>query len=253
MKTIIFPDGVALLDETRKEVTFRNTISKLPQNSPPGLGDIVIIDGRSGIVTEYNPAIYGNVSGKVTQTIKPHDFAYMVEMSGIHGGSTVLESGVGSGQLTAALLWAVGTGGSVVSVDLSERNLQIARENLSLHHDISNWRPVLGDIGNFSSDILFDSVFLDIPDPWNYADKVKKILKAGHHLVTYSPNFNQTEKTVISYQEAGFVHIETCEILKRNLLVRHGMTRPSSEMLGHTAFISHLINATGFTSRATKR
>ena len=160
MKTIIFPDGVALLDETKKEVTFRNTISKLPQNSSPGLGDIVIIDGRSGIVTEYNPAIYGNVSGKVTQTIKPHDFAYMVEMSGIHGGSTVLESGVGSGQLTAALLWAVGTGGSVVSVDISERNLQIARENLSLHHDISNWRPVLADIGNFSSDILFDSVFL---------------------------------------------------------------------------------------------
>ncbi len=253
MKTIIFPEGVALLNEIKKEVTFRNRMYKLPENFSPGLGDIIKIDGLSGIVAEYNPAVYASLSDKVTQTIKPHDFAYMIQISGIHNGSIVLESGVGSGQLTAALLWAVGPSGSVVSVDISERNLQKATENLSARHDIKNWRPVLGDIGKFSSDILFDSVFLDIPDPWNYSDRVKKILKTGHHLITYSPNFNQTEKTVVSYQKSGFVHIETCEILKRNLLVRNGMTRPSSEMLGHTAFISHFINATGFTSKANKK
>ena len=252
MKTIIFPDGIAILDESRKEITFRNTVYRLPQNSSPGSGDIIILDGRTGIVTDYNPAFYGNIASKVTQTIKTHDSAYMIAISGIHQGSNVLESGVGSGQLTAALLQAVGTSGSVTSVDLSEKNIEKARENLSLYHDISNWKPVPGDIGKFSADKTFDAVFLDIPDPWNYAGSIRKIIRIGHHVITYSPNFNQTEKTVISFEAAGFVHIETCEILKRNLLVRQGMTRPSSEMLGHTAFISNFIGATGFTSKAVK-
>ncbi|EQD40387.1 protein-L-isoaspartate O-methyltransferase, partial [mine drainage metagenome] len=153
-------------------------------------------------------------------------------------GSTVLESGVGSGQLTVALLWAIGPEGKLVSVDTSERNIDASRKNIQKFMNTRNWLTFVGDIRSYKSDLQFDAVFLDIPDPWNCAQILRGIMKSPSTLLTYSPNYNQTEKTVIAMEGNGFYHAETCEILKRDLLVREGRTRPSSEMLSHTAFLS---------------
>jgi tRNA (adenine57-N1/adenine58-N1)-methyltransferase len=250
VRIVLFRDTMGVLDDVSMILTVKGEKYRLSANASLSNGDSVRINGREGIVTDFNPTMYSPAVSKTTQTIKPADYSYMIAMSGIRSGSTVLESGVGSGQLSIAILWAIGREGRLVSVDTSEKNIDSSRRNIEKFASTENWFPVTGDIKAFSTDEVFDSVFLDIPDPWNCARSLNGFMRPGSSLVTYSPNYNQTEKTVLAMESNGFYHVETCEILKRDLLVREGRTRPSSEMLSHTAFLSFFYKMSAFSFSA---
>jgi len=252
VRIVLFRDAIGILDNASMVLTLKGESYRLSANASVSYGDTIRINGKEGIVTEFNPSLYSPAVSKTTQTIKPADYSYMIAMSGIRSGSTVLESGVGSGQLSIAILWIIGREGRLVSVDTSEKNIDASRNNIEKFLGTENWSPVVGDIRSYSTDETFDSVFLDIPDPWNCAQSLKGIMKPRSSMVTYSPNFNQTEKTVLAMESNGFYHVETCEILKRDLLVREGRTRPSSEMLSHTAFLSIFYKRSGFSFTAGK-
>ena len=250
LKIVLFSDATGILDDASMTLRIKGETYRLSANASISYGDCVRINGKEGIVTGFNPSLYSQAVSKTTQTIKPADFSYMIALSGIGTGSSVLESGVGSGQLTVALLWTIGKNGRLVSVDTSEKNIEFSRKNIEKFITAENWFPVVADIRSYVTNELFDSIFLDIPDPWNCAGSLKRLMKRGSTLVTYSPNYNQVEKTVLAMESNGFYHLETCEIMKRDLLVREGKTRPSSEMLSHTAFLSIFHNKSGFSFTA---
>jgi tRNA (adenine57-N1/adenine58-N1)-methyltransferase len=252
MRIVLFREAMGILDDASLILTLKGENYKLSANASVSCGDTIRVNGKEGLVTEFNPSMYSPNVNKTTQTIKPADYSYMIAMSGIRSGSTVLEAGVGSGQLSIAILWIIGMKGKLVSVDTSEKNIDSSRKNIEKFICTENWFPVIGDIRSYSTDEDFDSVFLDIPDPWNCTQSLKRLMKPRSSLVTYSPNYNQTEKTVIAMESNGFYHVETCEILKRDLLVREGKTRPSSDMLSHTAFLSIFYKRSGFSFTAGK-
>ena len=67
---------------------------------------------------------------------------------------------------------------------------------------------------------------------------MRKCLKPGSFLITYSPNFNQAEKNVIMMKNFKFYVLETVELIKRNIIVRENATRPDNNIIDHTAFIT---------------
>lgn len=245
-RIIIAGEEAALYDEESRMIYYRGKELKLPQNARPATGDTVEIGGKRGVVVGFNPGFLSELGIRGTQTIKPSDYSYMIARTGIHEGSVVLEAGCGAGQLTSALLWAIGSNGRLVSMDLKKDALQNATRFLAPLQDISKWEPREGDIRSASFTERFDAIFIDIPDPWNASSTLESSLKPGGFAVTYSPNFNQTEKTVVEFAGKSLSHIETCEILKRDILVRDGKTRPSSSMLSHTAFLSFFVKKSPF-------
>lgn len=209
-------------------------------------GDSLFLKGTEFTAVSFTPGMMDTYSERVFQSIKIHDASYMISIAGVNSGSNVIESGIGNGTFSSYLLQAVSPGGSLTSIDISEKAIDSCRKSLSKFFSLENWEVIKGDIREYSSDVPFDAGFLDIPDPWNAIDVMKDIIKPGGSLVAYSPNYNQIEKTVLEMEKKGFLIRETVEILKRNILVREGKTRPDQRMLGHTAFITTGIRKSGF-------
>ncbi|WP_393972202.1 hypothetical protein OXIME_000821 [Oxyplasma meridianum] len=227
--------------EKDRKIGTGNSAINVPPNLIISPGDV--INTKSGLYTAlcFQPPEFGNVCKRNAQIIQPHDAAYMIFRSGVKSGSMVLEAGAGSGSLSSFILWSIGSSGKLVTADNNENNLAATRENLSKFYDLSNWLPLLGDIRTENIEGKFHAIFLDIPDPWNAISNVMENLKPGGFLTTYSPNFNQMEKTAVEMKKNGMLVLENTELIKRNMLVREGSTRPDHNSLWHTAFITFAV------------
>lgn len=173
-----------------------------------------------------------------TQIVTPKDAQYMIYLAGISPGDTVLEAGTGSGLLTAFLANAVGEGGRVVSYDRRREHQEVAEQMLargSLRHRVT---LKIKDINPGFDEQGADAVILDVPEPWAALASAVRAVHPGGRIVTYTPTYNQLERTVRAMREAGLADILSVELLERPLHVGEGGTRPSFEMLGHTGFLT---------------
>ncbi len=84
----------------------------------------------------------------------------------------------------------------------------------------------------------FGSVVLDIPEPWEALKAAREALAPGGYVATYTPTYNQLERTVRSMRELHLAEVRALELLERGLHVGDGGTRPEFEMLGHTGFLA---------------
>jgi tRNA (adenine57-N1/adenine58-N1)-methyltransferase len=173
------------------------------------------------------------------QIVTPKDASYLVFLAGIGPGARVAEAGSGSGALTLVLAHFVGAAGQVVSCDRRADFLAIARSNVEASG--------LGDRVEFvERDVAvagfpgegYDAVVLDLPEPWTALPGAAAALRRGGFVATYTPTYNQLERTVRGMRELGFTEVRSVEILERALHVGDGGTRPEFEMLGHTGFLS---------------
>lgn len=240
-------DGIADLDA--RVVFLGGKKYDLPPGTVLKSGDSLVLGGNEFVAADFIPGMMDIYSERKFQSIKAHDASYMISMSGIHSGSKVIESGMGNGTFSAHILQSVSPSGTLTSIDVSDEAIASCRESLSKFFSLENWNALKGDIRKYTSDSTFDAGFLDIPDPWNAIDVMRKIIKPGGSLVVYSPNYNQIEKSVLEMEKNGFAIRETVEILKRNILVREGKTRPDQRMIGHTAFITFGVRKSGFSLR----
>lgn len=219
----------------------------IPANSVVKAGDEISVKGRKYMVSDLSPCFFEHVSEKGFQTIKIKDASYMISMSSIRSGSMVLESGCGTGSLSVSILWHILPDGILTSVDMSEKAIETARSNIEKFNLQYGWKPILGDIRSIEIDGKFDSVFLDLPDPWESIPGIVKLLRPSGTMITYVPNYNQLERTVICMKKNNLVVLESVEIERRSILVREGMTRPDSASITHTAFITVAMKKSGFT------
>jgi tRNA (adenine57-N1/adenine58-N1)-methyltransferase len=83
-----------------------------------------------------------------------------------------------------------------------------------------------------------DAVILDIPNPWEAINHAWKALKLGGYLCSYSPLISQMEKTVKEIKKNKFIEISSTENIQRKMIVSEQGTRPSFQMLGHTAYLT---------------
>lgn len=172
------------------------------------------------------------------QIMMPKDSFQIPMYLDIGCGSTVIEGGVGSGALTLVLLKAVAPSGKVFSYELREDHASVARRNVSNSGLESCWELRIGDICSSPLEEGVDAAIMDIPNPWDALDNVRRAVKRGGYIGCYVPNANQLDSTVRKMRALGLMDVRSFETIHRDMVVHEGGVRPSFEMLGHTGYLA---------------
>lgn len=175
--------------------------------------------------------------------IYPKDAAQIVQLGDIFPGAHVLESGAGSGALTLSLLSAVGTTGSLTSVELRPDFAEIAAANVDLwfgeRHPSWDLRVAeLGEELGSMEDSSFDRVVLDLLDPWTFVEEVGRVLEPGGVFVSYVTTVPQMSRVVEAMRECGaFSEPQAMDCTNRTWHVQGLAVRPDHRMIGHTGYL----------------
>jgi len=173
-----------------------------------------------------------------TQVVYPKDLGLIMLKLGIHSGQQIIETGTGTGATTALLAYLVQPAGMVFTYDIRPDFQEIAKKNIE-KLGLSNFVTFHeGDSRLGFKEREMDAGVLDVGDPWNVIRGMQESLRPAAPIAVITPTTNQAERIVAKMTEEGFVAIETFEVLTRYLEARIGMTRPSSVMVGHTAYLT---------------
>ncbi|HTT25506.1 MAG TPA: tRNA (adenine-N1)-methyltransferase, partial [Thermoplasmata archaeon] len=176
---------------------------------------------------------------RVAQIVTPKDAQHLLYLAGVGPGDRVAEAGAGTGALTIFLAYSVGATGRVVSYDRRPEFLAVARENVAAAGLSDRVEFVERDVATSGLDRGgLDAVLLDLAEPWAVLRPAWEALGPGGRVATYTPTYNQLERTVQEMRAIGFEEVHSVEILERALHVGSGGTRPDFDMLGHTGFLS---------------
>jgi len=175
-----------------------------------------------------------------TQIIYPKDLGTMLFYGDVYPGLTVLESGIGSGALSLALLRAIGSRGRLISVENRLEFAQMARANVQRFGNGSarNHSIIVADVQDVALRGAVDRVFLDLPEPWVAVETAAHALKRGGLLVSLSPQVSQVQLTHRELRRHGFSRLSSFEILKRDWEIDDRRARPTDRMVAHTGFIT---------------
>lgn len=174
---------------------------------------------------------------RTTQIMYPKDIGYIVLRLGVGPGKRVLECGGGSGGLTTVLAFLTGDTGRVYSYERNPEVQQLARKNLHLFGLDQRVDFKLGDANEGFEERYLDALFLDLPNPYDYLEKVSASLKAGGQFATLLPTMNQVELTLRALAHADFAFIDVCEILLRHYKSDWSRLRPVDRMVAHTGYL----------------
>jgi len=195
--------------------------------------------GYKFFVLKPLPSDYILHMARKTQIIYPEDAGLILIYSGIGPGSMVIEAGSGSGALSCILGNYVRPNGHVYSYDIREKSLTRAKKNVA-RANLEDYITI--KFGNILEDELnhknVDSVVLDMPQPWQAIEIVKKYLKLSGTIVSFSPTIEQVKKTTFALKENKFIEINTYELIKRRIQVKPNATRPETRMVGHSGYIT---------------
>lgn len=172
-----------------------------------------------------------------TQIMYPKDIGYVLLSLNVGPGQTVLEAGTGSGSLTTALAWAVGSSGRVLSYEAREPMQNLARKNLERLGLSERVTFKLGNIADGFDERGVDSVFLDVPNPFDYIPQVRQALKQGGFFGCILPTTNQVERLLPALHQSFFAFVEVCEILLRFYKPVYNRLRPTDRMVAHTGYL----------------
>ena len=172
------------------------------------------------------------------QVIYPKDIGPILMLADVFPGARVLESGVGSGALSMALLRA---GAVVTGYELRPDFAARARANVASflgadaleRFDVSERDVYEGIAGDG-----FDRVVLDLPEPWRVVKHAETALRPGGILVAYTPSALQVSQLRDALEPSAFALAETSEVLLRTWHVEGQSVRPDHRMVGHTGFLT---------------
>jgi tRNA (adenine57-N1/adenine58-N1)-methyltransferase catalytic subunit len=179
--------------------------------------------------------------GRGAQVVYPKDVGPILVYADIGPGARVLEAGTGSGGLTLALCRAVGPEGRVVSYETREDFREVARANAeAFFGKLPSWLDLrLGDVREVeTSGETFHRVVLDLPEPWAVLPAADRALAPGGILCGYLPTTGQVQTLVLALEEAGYVEVQTFEVLLRTWHVEARSVRPDHRMVAHTGFVT---------------
>jgi len=173
------------------------------------------------------------------QIIYPKDTAQMLMEADIYPGLNVLESGIGQGALSMALLRALGNQGKLTTYEVRE---DFAKQSKNFIDDFCREFTEIHDIriGNIYEGFegIYERILLDVPEPWHVIEHTKNGLVAGGIIVSYIPTILQVKTYVDTLKATGyFDDLSTFEIIKRPWKIDGLSVRPEMWMYNHSAFI----------------
>jgi tRNA (adenine57-N1/adenine58-N1)-methyltransferase len=173
--------------------------------------------------------------------VYPKDAAHLLTWADIGPGQRVLESGVGSGALTLALLRAVGERGQIIGYEQRSDFIELALSNVHAFggDQVGNLLLRERDIYQGLIDAELDRVVLDLPEPWRVLPHLPGQLRRGGWVAAYTPSILQASQFVEAVRATGtYAQVETHEILLRGWHIQGLAVRPEQQMVGHTGFVS---------------
>lgn len=174
------------------------------------------------------------------QVVYPKDIGALMVSTDIAPGHRVLEAGTGSGSLTIALTRQVGSTGAVVSYELRDEHRTKAETNIdSFFGSKPAWLELrAGDVRDVvATGATFDRVVLDLPEPWGVLTTIASAVEPGALVCGYLPTTIQVQDFVLWLRKAGYIQIETLEVMHRTWHVEQRSVRPDHRMVGHTGFL----------------
>ena len=174
------------------------------------------------------------------QVIYPKDLGPILILADVFPGAKVLESGVGSGALTLALLRAVGSTGLVTGYEIRDDFARRAQANVEgfLGADV----PLTVEVRDVYEGIDvtdIDRVLLDLPEPWRVVKHAEQAMHPGGIMLAYLPTIGQVARLREELAGSAFGMIETLEVLQRTWHVDGQSVRPDHRMVAHTGFLTH--------------
>jgi tRNA (adenine57-N1/adenine58-N1)-methyltransferase catalytic subunit len=172
-----------------------------------------------------------------TQIMYPKEIGYIMVTMGVGPGQRVMEAGTGSGSMTIALAFNVGPQGKVISYERRPEMQKLALKNLTRLGLEDRVDFKIGDIGEGIEETNVDAFFLDLPNPYDYMDKVRAALKPGGFFCGLLPTVNQVELLLYSLRRSQFAFVDVCEILLRHYKPEPNRLRPTDRMVAHTGYL----------------
>jgi tRNA (adenine57-N1/adenine58-N1)-methyltransferase len=172
-----------------------------------------------------------------SQIMYPKEIGFILVNMGIGPGQNVIEAGTGSGSFTTALAHAVGSTGHVTSYEIRSQMQQLAIKNLDRFGLSERVTFKLKDIKDGFDETGVDSLFLDVPNPYDYIDKVRGALKPGGFFGALLPTSNQVIRLLTALHQNHFAFIDVCEIMQRFYQSDPTRFRPVDRMIAHTGFL----------------
>jgi tRNA (adenine57-N1/adenine58-N1)-methyltransferase len=172
------------------------------------------------------------------QIIYPKDSAMMLMWGDVYPGLNILESGLGQGALSIAILRALAGQGKLTTYELRDDFIEQATDIIKdFAGEQTNHTIIKGNIYEGFNGV-YDRIFLDLPEPWHLIKYSKKGLKNGGIMLAYIPTILQVKEYVDNLRDCGFfIEIETHEFNKRPWKVEGLSVRPEMWIYNHSAFI----------------
>jgi tRNA (adenine57-N1/adenine58-N1)-methyltransferase len=172
------------------------------------------------------------------QVIYPKDVGTILVWGDVCPGARVVEVGVGPGATTIALLRAVGQTGEVITYEVREDFVRMARDNVArFYGPAPHWRVVVGDAYAAIDARDVDRLVVDVPEPWRVVPHAASALRPGGVFVGFIPTVPQMQQLVGALRDGGFAAIEAMETLQRFWHVTDRSVRPEHRMIAHSGFL----------------
>ncbi|KAA1135794.1 tRNA (adenine-N(1)-)-methyltransferase catalytic subunit trm61 [Puccinia graminis f. sp. tritici] len=159
-----------------------------------------------------------------TQILYHPDISFVTSQLNIKPGSYVIEAGTGSGSFSHSIARTIGPGGKLFSFEFHEERHTKAAAEFQAHGLLSSvggpiqlaHRNVIRD-GFGDLDVKVDSVFLDLPAPWDALEESKRVMNRSQlsRICCFSPCIEQVQKTCQTLESLGFSDIIMFETLVR--------------------------------------
>jgi tRNA (adenine57-N1/adenine58-N1)-methyltransferase len=172
------------------------------------------------------------------QVIYPKDLGPLLLLADIQPGVRVLESGVGSGALSMAMLRA---GADITGYELRDEFAERAAANVQgfLGDDVAaRYRIEMRNCYDGIDELELDRVVLDLPEPWQVVKHAERSLRPGGIFVAYTPTINQAAHLRETLDTSRFTMAETIEVLHRSWHIEGQSVRPDHRMVAHTGFLT---------------
>ncbi len=168
--------------------------------------------------------------------IMPKDIGAIIAYTGLSPDSLILDSGTGTGMLSAYLAY-FNKYGEVITVEKRKEFAMVARENFKVA-GLKNIHQIIGDVFFVSEGFKreFDLIVLDMKDDVRFVPKAYDLLNYGGHLVVYNPYIENTREVYFKMVKVGFRNVESFEILKIDYEHKRVGTRPLTRVW-HTGFM----------------